>query len=73
MTRVLGWINIVAGFLLLVLILSGVFSRLLTNIADWNSFNTLAAKIVVSIAGLLAIFSSVYLVIGRAKEHRSRS
>ncbi len=69
MTRVLGWINVVAGFCLLVLILSGVFSRLLTNIADWNSFNTLAAKIVVSIAGVLAILSSVYLVVGQVREH----
>ncbi len=69
MTRVLGWINVVGGFCLLVLILSGVFSRLLTNIADWNSFNTLAAKIVVSVAGVLAILSSIYLVVGGSREH----
>jgi hypothetical protein len=69
MARVIGWINVLAGFCLLSLILSGVFSRLLSSIADWNSFNTIAAKIVVSIAGILAIFSSVYLVIGQTRDH----
>ncbi len=44
MTRVVGWINVVAGFCLLSLILSGVFSRLLTNIADWNQFETIAGQ-----------------------------
>jgi Zn-dependent protease with chaperone function len=69
MARLIGWVNVLAGFCLLSLILSGVFSRLLSSIADWNSFNTIAAKIVVSIAGILAIFSSVYLVIGQTREH----
>jgi hypothetical protein len=72
MARVIGWVNVLAGFCLLSLILSGVFSRLLSSIADWNSFNTIAAKTVVSIAGILAIFSSVYLVIGQTRE-RSKS
>ena len=66
MTRAIGWLNVVAGFCLLSLIPSGVFSRLLTNIADWNQFHTVAAKIVVCIAGILAIFSSVYLVLGNS-------
>ncbi len=69
MARVIGWVNVLAGFCLLSLILSGVFSRLLSSIADWNSFNTIAAKIVVSIAGILAILSSVYLVIGQTRDH----
>jgi len=72
MARVIGWVNVLAGFCLLALILSGVFSRLLSSIADWNSFNTIAAKVVVFIAGILAIFSSVYLVIGQTRE-RSKS
>jgi hypothetical protein len=69
MARVIGWVNVVAGFCLLSLILSGVFSKVLSSIADWNSFNTIAAKIVVSIAGILAILSSVYLVIGQTRDH----
>jgi hypothetical protein len=70
MTRVLGWINVLAGFCLLSLILSGVFSSLLVNISEWNRFDNLAAKIVVAIAGVLAILSSVYLVIGQVRERR---
>ncbi len=73
MTRIIGWLNVLAGFCLLSLILSGVFSRLLTSIADWNQFETIAAKIVVCIAGILAILSSVYLVLGGARERQSRS
>ena len=73
MTRVIGWLNVLAGFCLLSLILSGVFSRLLTSIADWNQFDTIAAKVVVCIAGILAIASSVYLVLGNARERDSRS
>lgn len=73
MTRVIGWLNVLAGFCLLSLILSGVFSRLLTSIADWNQFETIAAKVVVCIAGILAILSSVYLVLGGARERQSRS
>ena len=72
MARVIGWLNVLAGFCLLSLILSGVFSRLLTNIADWNQFDTIAAKVVVCIAGILAIASSVYLVMGGSRE-RDRS
>lgn len=73
MTRIIGWLNVLAGFCLLSLILSGVFSRLLTSIADWNQFETIAAKVVVCIAGILAILSSVYLVLGGARERESRS
>ena len=62
MTRVIGWINVVAGFCLLSLILSGVVSRLLTSISDWNQFETMPAKVLVCIGGVLAIMSSVYLV-----------
>lgn len=71
MARVIGWVNVVAGFCLLSLILSGVFSKVLSSIADWNSFNSISAKIVVSIAGILAILSSVYLVIGQARDRKS--
>jgi hypothetical protein len=67
MTRVVGWVNVVAGFCLLSLILSGVFSRLLTSIADWNQFETTPAKVMVCIGGVLAILSSVYLVIGQTR------
>ncbi|MDM8001197.1 MAG: hypothetical protein QUS33_14715 [Dehalococcoidia bacterium] len=73
MTRVIGWLNVVAGFCLLSLILSGVFSRLLTSIADWNQFDTIAAKVVVCIAGILAIASSAYLVLNNREERDSRS
>jgi len=73
MTRVIGWLNVLAGFCLLSLILSGVFSRLLTSIADWNQFETIAAKIVVCIAGILAIASSVYLVLGGPRARDSRN
>jgi predicted Na+-dependent transporter len=73
MTRVIGWLNVLAGFCLLSLVLSGVFSRLLTSIADWNQFDTIAAKVVVCIAGILAIASSVYLVMGGSRERDSRS
>jgi hypothetical protein len=64
----IGWINVLAGFCLLSLILSGVFSKLLDNIAGWNQFDTIAAKIVVCIGGILAILSSVYLVIGQSRD-----
>jgi hypothetical protein len=73
MTRAIGWLNVLAGFCLLSLILSGVFSRLLENIADWNQFDTIAAKIVVSLGGILAIASSVYLVMGRSQEREHRN
>ena len=73
MTRVIGWLNVLAGFCLLSLILSGVFSRLLTSIADWNQFDTIAAKVVVCIAGVLAILSSIYLVVGGSQSRESRS
>ena len=71
MARLLGWVNVVAGLVLLVLVLSGVFSGLLENISEWNSFDTIAAKIVVAIAGILAIFSSIYLVVGQVRERSS--
>ncbi len=72
MTRVIGWINIVAGICLLSLILSGVLSRLLTGIAGWNQFDTIPAKVVVCIGGILAILSSVYLVMGQSRGRGSR-
>ena len=68
MARVIGWVNVLAGFCLLSLILSGVFSQVLKSIANWNQFDSIAAKVVVAIAGILAIFSSVYLVIGQTRE-----
>ena len=60
MTRIIGWINVLMGFCLLSLILSGVCSRLLTSVADWNQFETVPAKIVVCLGGILAILSSIY-------------
>ena len=69
MTRAIGWLNVLAGFCLLSLILSGVFSTLLKSIANWNQFDSIAAKVVVAIAGILAILSSVYLVIGQTRDH----
>lgn len=71
MTRIIGWVNVVAGFCLLSLILSGVFSRVLNSIADWNQFETIAAKIVVCIGGILAILSSMYLVMGQVRDNRT--
>lgn len=68
MTRVIGYVNVLVGFCLLSLILSGVFSHLLKSIANWNQFDSIAAKVVVCIAGLLAILSSVYLVLGRSRD-----
>jgi hypothetical protein len=68
MTRILGWLNVLTGFCLLSLILSGVFSQVLKSIASWNQFDSIAAKMVVSIAGILAILSSVYLVLGQARD-----
>lgn len=68
MTRVIGWVNVLAGFCLLSLILSGVFSHVLKSIANWNQFDSIAAKVVVSIAGILAILSSVYLVLGQSRD-----
>lgn len=67
MMRIVGWLNVIVGFFLLVLVLSGVFSQVLSDISSWNRFETMGAKVVVSLAGILAIASSVYLVIGRTQ------
>ncbi|MCX5998212.1 MAG: hypothetical protein NTU41_01105 [Chloroflexi bacterium] len=72
MTRVLGWLNATVGVFLLLLIMSGVFSHVLSNISSWNRFDSLGAKVVVSVAGLLAIGSSAYLVLGRGKQGSHR-
>jgi hypothetical protein len=45
----------------------------LTSIADWNQFDTIAAKVVVCIAGVLAILSSIYLVVGGSQSRESKS
>lgn len=68
MARALGWFNVVAGFLLLALVMSGVFSQVLTDISDWNEFSSIGAKVVVSVAGILAIASSIYLVLGQTRK-----
>lgn len=71
--RILGWVNVIVGFFLLVLVLSGVFSQVLSDISAWNRFESMGAKVVVSIAGVLAIASSAYLVIGHTqRDSRSR-
>lgn len=67
MMRIVGWLNVIVGFFLLVLVLSGVFSAVLSDIASWNRFDSMGAKVVVSIAGVLAIASSVYLVLGHTQ------
>jgi len=68
MARALGWFNVVVGFFLLALVMSGVFSQVLTDISDWNEFNSIGAKVAVSVAGILAISSSVYLVLGQTRK-----
>jgi predicted Na+-dependent transporter len=68
MARALGWFNVVVGFLLLALVMSGVFSQVLTDISDWNEFSSIGAKVVVSVAGILAIASSIYLVLGQTRK-----
>ncbi len=70
--RILGWLNVIVGFFLLVLVLSGVFSTVLSDISSWNRFETIGAKVVVTIAGILAIASSAFLVIGHAQRDSSR-
>ena len=68
MGRALGWFNVVVGFFLLALVMSGVFSQVLSDISEWNDFSSVGAKVMVSIAGILAIASSVYLVIGHSRQ-----
>ena len=68
MARALGWFNVVVGFFLLALVMSGVFSSVLEDISDWNEFNSIGAKVIVSVAGILAIASSVYLVIAQTRK-----
>lgn len=67
MLRIVGWLNVIVGFFLLVLVLSGVFSQVLEDISSWNRFETVGAKVVVSIAGVLAIASSAFLVLGHTQ------
>jgi hypothetical protein len=68
MARALGWFNVVVGFFLLALVMSGVFSSVLEDISDWNEFSSVGAKVIVSVAGILAIASSVYLVIAQTRK-----
>jgi len=70
MLRIIGWLNVVVGFFLLVLVLSGVFSQVLSDISSWNRFETIGAKVVVSIAGVLAIGSSAFLVLGQTQRDK---
>jgi hypothetical protein len=67
MARVLGMVNVIIGFFLLVLVLSGVFSQLLSHISGWNHFDSMGAKVIVCIAGILALVSSGYLVLGQGR------
>jgi hypothetical protein len=68
MARALGWFNVVVGFFLLALVMSGVFSSVLEDISDWNEFSSVGAKVIVSVAGILAIASSVYLVVAQTRK-----
>ena len=68
MARALGWFNVVVGFFLLALVMSGVFSSVLEDISDWNEFNSVGAKVIVSVTGIMAIASSVYLVIAQTRK-----
>ena len=68
MARALGWFNVVVGFFLLALVMSGVFSSVLEDISDWNEFNSVGAKVIVSVAGIMAIASSVYLVVAQTRK-----
>ncbi|OGO08401.1 MAG: hypothetical protein A2Y61_07035 [Chloroflexi bacterium RBG_13_60_13] len=70
MARALGWFNVIVGFFLLSLIMSGVFSQVLSDISDWNQFSSIGAKVIVAIGGILAIGSSVYLVVGRSRQEK---
>jgi hypothetical protein len=68
MARALGWFNVVVGFFLLALVMSGVFSSVLEDISDWNEFSSVGAKVIVSVAGIMAIASSVYLVVAQTRK-----
>jgi hypothetical protein len=68
MARALGWFNVVVGFFLLALVMSGVFSSVLEDISEWNEFSSVGAKVIVSVAGIMAIASSVYLVIAQTRK-----
>ena len=62
--RLLGIINVVGGLLLLLLVLAGVFRDVLAEIASWNQFEGVAAKVVIVIASVLALCSAAYLASG---------
>ena len=70
--RLLGIINVIFGLVLLALVLSGVFSNVLEEIASWNHFEGLAAKVVISVASVLALGSAAYLAFGRRERIQSR-
>jgi hypothetical protein len=70
--RLLGIINVIFGLALLVLVSAGVFSNVLADIASWNQFESLAAKVVISTACVLALGSAAYLAFGRGERTQSR-
>ncbi len=70
--RLLGIINVIFGLALLVLVSAGVFSDVLADIASWNQFESLAAKVVISTACVLALGSAAYLAFGRGERTQSR-
>lgn len=70
--RLLGIINVIFGLALLVLVSAGVFSNVLADIASWNQFEGLAAKVVISSACVLALGSAAYLAFGRGERTQSR-
>jgi len=72
MTRLLGVINLIFALLLLVLVLSGVFSHVLVEISSWNQFEGLVAKVVIGIASVLAICSAVYIAFGKRERIQPR-
>ena len=70
--RLLAWVNLLFGLMLLVLVLSGIFSQVLSVISSWNQFESFEAKVIIGIAGALAVGSAAYLVFGREQRVQRR-
>ena len=56
MTMLLAWINAAAGLVLFYAI---------SDISDWNIFNSPGSKILPFILGLVLFLNAVYLAVGR--------
>ena len=73
MSRLLIWVNALAGLVLLVMVLSGVISDGLARVAAWNQFGSLEAKVVIGVAGVLAVGSAAYLAFWGERRFQHRS